>query len=108
MTKATTAFRKAPKLCGSVPKMLLTESGISPVSHSVNVFTTAANDRLTMKATAMSTRLPRRTKFLKPVMGHMLLRRPTPRDSQGERTARTLVGVGERQEPGDRRLGDVL
>src|SRR4051812_37564194 len=104
MTKAITALRKAPKLWESLLKMLSTESGISPVTHSVNVFTTAANARLTMKATAMSTRLPRNTKFLKPVMG-TLLWQPSPKDDQGGRTARTLVGVGERQEPADRGLG---
>ena len=56
---------------GLPPKILET----NPMITAVKVVTTVANDAPMMNATASSTRLPRRMKALKPLMGCPLSRR---------------------------------
>ena len=57
----------APKGSASL-KMFEAESGIRLVSHATKAVTTAAKASAMMRPTAISMRLPLRTKFLKPVM----------------------------------------
>src|SRR5215211_4705801 len=68
MRNEIVALRNAPKLFSLFEKTSSALSGSSAVSQFVKVCTTSLNATPTITAIASSMRLPRRTKFLKPLM----------------------------------------
>src|SRR4029077_17248170 len=82
---------------------------MSPISRSTVALTTAAKASAMMRATASSTRLPRRVKFLNPDMDILLSGRPGDGRGLGG-TGVTLAGNDDAEEvgrSGARDLGDL-